>query len=318
MMSLVQKKNAVALMSVISNAGLVVMKVVIGLFIGSVSVLSEAIHSGVDLLAAIIALFAVRTSSKPPDEDHPFGHGKYENISGAVEALLIFVAAGWIIYESIEKLLHPTPLEGLSWGVVVMAFSACCNMLVSHFLFKVGRTADSQALLADAWHLRTDVYTSLGVMLALGVITAGRWLRPDLDLTWVDPVGAILVALLILKAAWELSVQALRDLADAALPKAEEDEIRAAILSFAPIPHGFHHLRTRKSGAQRFIEVHITVAGEMSVAEGHRFSHALSRAIGERLERTHVVIHIEPCDQHCRAHCRSGCLVPSRQKPEPT
>lgn len=311
-----QAKKRVALLSVLSNTALVILKIVVGLLIGSVSVLSEAIHSGVDLLAALIAYFAVRKSAQPPDEDHPFGHGKFENISGAIEALLIFLAAGWIIIESVEKLLHPTPLEGLSWGVAVMAFSAASNTLVSHFLFKVGRATDSQALLADAWHLRTDVYTSLGVMGALAVITGGHWLWPELDLSWVDPLGAILVALLILKAAYELSVEALRDLADSALPKDEEEQIRQAILSFAPIPHGFHHLRTRKSGAQRFIEFHVTVAGEMTVAEGHRFSHALSRAIGARLAHANVVIHIEPCDRHCRSHCRQGCLVPERQHDE--
>ena len=132
--------------------------------IGSVSVISEAIHSGVDLLAAVIALFAVRKSAKPADEDHPFGHDKVENISGTVEALLIFLAAGWIIFEAVKKLIDPEPLDEAGWGVAVMLLSVAANIIVSKKLFSVGEETDSVALKADAWHLATDVYTSLGVM----------------------------------------------------------------------------------------------------------------------------------------------------------
>ncbi len=151
-----QRKSATALLSVGSNTALVVGKLVVGLMIGSVSVISEAIHSGVDLVAAVIALFAVRTSGKPPDERHPFGHGKAENLAGTIEALLIFVAAGWIIYEAVRKLSHPEPLEDPGWGVAVMLISAVANMLVSAQLFRVGRETDSVALQADRWHQLTD------------------------------------------------------------------------------------------------------------------------------------------------------------------
>ena len=133
------RKSRVALLSVISNTALVVGKLVIGLLIGSVSVISEAIHSAVDLVAAVIALFSVRRSGLPADEDHPFGHGKIENISGTVEALLIFLAAGWIIFEAVEKLMTPGPLEDTGWGIAVMFVSAVVNIIVSQMLFKVGR-----------------------------------------------------------------------------------------------------------------------------------------------------------------------------------
>ena len=141
-----RQKERVALLSVASNSILVIMKLVIGLMIGSVSILSEAIHSSVDWLAAVIALFSVKTSSLPADSRHPFGHGKIENISGTIEALLIFVAAGWILFEAVKKILHPEPIEDIGWGVGVMLLSAGANFIVSEMLFKVGRKTDSIAL----------------------------------------------------------------------------------------------------------------------------------------------------------------------------
>jgi cation diffusion facilitator family transporter len=165
-----RRKTRVAWLSVASNTALVAAKVVVGLAIGSVSVLSEAIHSGMDLLAAAIALFAVRRSGVPADSDHQFGHGKAESISCLAEALLIFGAAGWIVYEAVDKLIHPRQIELASLGVAVMLLSSLVNWFVSASLFRVGRETDSQALLADAWHLRTDVYTSAGVMVGLSLV----------------------------------------------------------------------------------------------------------------------------------------------------
>jgi divalent metal cation (Fe/Co/Zn/Cd) transporter len=184
-----RQKSNVAKLSIISNTSLVILKLAVGTMIGSVSVISEAIHSGVDLLAAIIAFFAVRTSGKPADEDHPFGHGKIENISGSVEALLIFLAAGGIILEAIKKLKDLQPLEEAWIGIVVMLISVLANILVSKNLFRVGKATDSIALMADAWHLRTDVYTSLGVFAGLAITFAGKYALPDADLRWIDPGG---------------------------------------------------------------------------------------------------------------------------------
>ncbi len=173
------RKTRVAILSVASNSLLILLKIGVGILIGSVAVISEAIHSAVDLVAALIALFAVRTASQAADERHPYGHGKFENISGTVEGLLIFFAAAWIIYSAVRKLMHPGELETPSWGVLVMLVSAIVNIVVSRRLFKVGRETDSVALQADGWHLRTDVYTSLGVMLGLLVIWVVGRISPE-------------------------------------------------------------------------------------------------------------------------------------------
>lgn len=304
-----RRKERAALLSILSNTALVVLKVVVGVWIGSVAVISEAIHSGIDLVAAIIALFSVKTSSLPADGKHPFGHGKIENISGTVEALLIFVAAGWIIWESAAKILAPLPMETAGWGVAVMFISAVVNLFVARMLFTVGKETDSVALIADGWHLRTDVYTSAGVMAGLAAIWAGESLFPTVELHWLDPVAAIGVALLIIKAAWDLTRQSTGGLMDETLPSAEEEEIRRLIRSLLPVIHGYHQLRTRKAGHFRFIEVHIQVDGQMSVARAHRLNQDLVRQIKERFPAATVTVHTEPCDGRCAEKCLAGCLL---------
>ena len=306
-MDAAKRKISVAKLSVVSNTLLVLFKLIIGILIGSVSVISEAIHSGVDLLAAVIALFAVKTSSKSADEGHPFGHGKVENISGTIEAFLIFLAAGWIIYEAVLKLTNPQKIDMAVWGVGVMLLSAVVNILISEKLFKVGRETDSVALLADAWHLRTDVYTSIGVMAALALIAAGEKIFPGPILTWIDPMAAISVALMIIRAAYELTIQSGRDLLDANLPE-EEKWIRDEIGRLQLPIRGFHHLRTRKAGATRFVDLHVMMDKDLSIQESHKISEQVTAMIQKKFPRTQVMVHEEPCEGGCSARCVDGCL----------
>lgn len=308
-MDIQKQKSSVALLSVVSNGTLVVFKLIVGLVIGSVSVISEAIHSGVDLLASIIAYIAVRTSGKPADKEHPFGHGKVENISGTVEALLIFVAAAWIIFEAVKKLMHPEELDEPGLGIVVMLVSAVANIIVSRMLFKVGKRTDSMALQADAWHLRTDVYTSAGVMLGLAIIYAGKYFAPDADLRWIDPLAAISVALLIVRAAYDLTMQSAKDLLDISLPHDEESLIRESIASSDKRIFGYHNLRTRKAGSDRFVEFHLIVSSDMTVDESHKVADTATDCIRKHLPGTHVTVHVEPCSGACDGKCSSGCLL---------
>jgi cation diffusion facilitator family transporter len=309
-----KKKTGVAALSVASNSVLVVFKLVVGLVIGSVAVVSEAIHSGMDLTASVIAFFAVRASGRKADEKHPYGHGKYENVSGVVEALLIFAAAAWIIYEAVHKLLKPQAVEMPVWGVAVMFVSVLMNIVVSRRLFKVGRETDSVALQADAWHLRTDIYTSVGVMLALLVVMIGKLVAPDVDLSYVDPAAGILVALLILKAAVELTWNSARDLLDVSLPQEDVRWIGDFIAENWPVVRSFHNLQTRKSGPYRFIDFHLVVEDSMPVAQAHKLGDEIVEAIKARLPETRVLIHMEPCDYQCKEACVSGCSVSSDER----
>jgi len=306
---LATRKTRAAALSVASNSLLIILKVVVGLSIGSVAVLSEAVHSAVDLIAAGIALFAVRAASRGADERHPYGHGKFENISGTIEALLIFVAAAWIIYEAVHKLLNPQEIEMLGWGVGVMLVSALMNVLVSARLFRVADQTDSVALRADAWHLRTDVYTSIGVMVGLLVLWVAGMAWPGLDLRWLDPVVAILVALLILKAAYDLTRESARDLLDVSLPGEDVDWIAGFVRQNWPAVRSFHHLQTRKAGSTRFIDFHLVVEESMSVADSHALADEIVAAIKERVPDSRVHIHVEPCDYLCKDACLEGCSV---------
>ncbi|MGO9952869.1 MAG: cation diffusion facilitator family transporter [Dissulfurispiraceae bacterium] len=309
-------KVRVAQLSVASNASLVIMKLTVGLLVGSVSVISEAIHSGVDLLASSIALLSVRKAEDPADKDHPFGHGKIENLSGTIEALLIFLAAGWIIIEAFKKVLAPTPLESMEWGIMVMFISATANTLISQMLFKTGRETDSVALLAEGWHLRTDVYTSLGVMFGLGAIWVGARILPDIELRWLDPLAALIVSVLLIKTAYKLFIRAVHDLLDTKLPDHEENMIRQAIAEYSQQIRGFHQLRTRKSGHDRFVDFHIKVDPSLTVKESHAIGGLISNRIKTLFAPISVIVHIEPCLGDCTERCLSGCLLSASRRSE--
>ena len=288
------RKRGVAMLSVLSNTVLVSMKLVIGLAIGSVSVISEAIHSGIDLIAAMIALFAVTRSAKPADEGHQYGHGKVENISGAIEAILIFIAAGWIIKEAVGKLLNPGPIDRIGLGVGVMLISSAVNFAISRKLFKIGNESDSVALKADAWHLLTDVYTSAGVMLGLALMWVGEKLFVGVHFHWLDPVAALMVAILIIRAAYELTLEAGHDLLDGSLPAEDEKWMREYLEHMRPKIRGYHGLKTRKAGSVRIVDVHILVEPHMTVFHSHEITDEIKDGFARHFPVITVTVHVEP------------------------
>ncbi|KKC30869.1 Co/Zn/Cd cation transporter [Caldanaerobacter subterraneus subsp. pacificus DSM 12653] len=285
-MEVAMNREKAALLSVVSNSFLITVKLVAGILMHSIGVISEAIHSSIDLIASIIAFFSIRKAAKPADDDHPFGHGKYENVSGFVEAILIFFAALLIIYEALKRIITGAYVENLGMGIVVMLFSALINSVVSFYLFKVAKKEDSIALKADAIHLLTDVFTSLGVAAGLVII---RFTGINI----LDPVIAIFVAFLIIKASVDLTKEALKDLTDTSLPEEELKEIEEIIKSNPEIT-SFHKLRTRKSGQKREIDVHLRVRRDANIVEAHELSHKVSKQIIDRFPEANVTVHIEP------------------------
>lgn len=283
------KKVKAALLSIVSNSCLVVMKLVAGMMMFSVSVLSEAVHSMMDLIAAIIANYSVRKAVKPPDKEHTYGHGKYENVAGIIEAVLIFFAAAIIIYESIVKMLIGSPVEFLEIGIVIMGISTVVNFFVSRYLSRVAEEEDSIALEADSMHLKTDVLTSLGVFVGLILINLT-------GLRILDPIIAILVAVLIIRAAYKLTMESSKGLVDEKLPPEEEMVIRNVLLEHMPEFVEFHDIRTRKGGDQRFIDLHLVMKADTSVEDSHKVADHLELEIRKRLPHTSVMIHVEPCD----------------------
>lgn len=282
------KKVKVARLSILSNTFLIILKFIVGIITGSVSIISEAIHSLMDLLAAIIAFFSVRVSDKPADSRHPYGHGKFENISGVVEALLIFIAAIWIIMEAVNKIITRSEIEAVELGSAVMLVSAFVNILVSRQLYKVAKETDSIALEADALHLKTDVYTSFGVALGLLIL----WIT---DIKILDPIVAILVACLILKESYVLLKKAFSPLLDIALTPSEINIIEDSIKSFN-IP--FHNLKTRKAGYYRFAEFHIEMPDMTPLKEVHDLCDKIEDDIKNKLSNIEINIHVETMNIH--------------------
>lgn len=282
------RKVRAASLSVGSNTLLVIVKLVAGLLTGSISIISEAIHSANDLVAAIIAWFAVRISDRPPDKDHPYGHGKAEGISGWIEAGLIIVAAGAIIIEAVKRLVHGSQVELIGVGAAVMAGSAVLNIIVSRYLFTVAKEEESLALEADAQHLATDVYTSAGVAAGLFLV----WLT---DWHVLDPIVAILVALFIIRVGWQLTRRATGHLMDQQISLGEQRQVEAALNRDERVV-SWHDLRTRMSGARREIDVHIVVRRDSSLIEAHEIADDMERRIAALFPSANVVIHTDPWD----------------------
>jgi cation diffusion facilitator family transporter len=278
-------KVKIARLSILSNSLLILMKLAAGILSGSVSIISEAIHSSMDLVAAIIAYFSVKVSDNPPDSRHPYGHGKIENISGVIEAILIFIAAIWIIVEAIKKLLgEKIELDAIAVGSAVMLVSAIVNYIVSKKLYKVAIETNSVALEADALHLKTDVYTSLGVAVGLGLIMVTK-------INWLDPLVAILVALFIIRESYQLLTKAFTPLLDTAWG---ENEILQLEGTLRNMDVNYHDLRTRVAGNYKFIDLHIQIPEDVSVGNAHQYCDRIEDELTKTHENLTVTIHVEP------------------------
>jgi cation diffusion facilitator family transporter len=293
-------RTGAALLSVVSNSTLILLKFGAGALTGSVAILTEALHSSIDLIASVVALFSVRKAGVPADEDHRYGHEKIENLAGAIEGMLILVGSAVIGFEAIRHLVSDTRIDSLGVGIGVIAFSAVANLGVSTFIGRRARQTDSAALEADAAHLRTDALTSAGVLIGLVLV----------DVTgenWIDPVVALVVAIAIVASGLRIISRSSRVLVDEALPPDELEAIRAAVLGFGS--HGvagYHQLRTRRAGPQRYVDLHVQFRAGTTLEDAHRTAHALQDAIAARLPRADVLIHLEPEDS-----VRPGTELPS-------
>lgn len=281
------KKKLAASLSITSNGLIIIFKLLAGIFTGSISIISEAIHSMSDFLASVLTFFAVIRSSKPADKDHPFGHGKYEDVAGFLEGLLIILASFYIIWEACKKILHGNALEfDSTWGIVVMSIAIAANLLVSHYLDYVAKKTDSIALRADAKHLSTDVYSSLGVLIGLVLIKLT-------GISLLDPLIAIFVALIILKAGINITKETLNNLLDGTLPDSDIKIIENILKDNNKIL-GFKNLKSRKSGSYRDVDITILCDGNMPIKDCHAICDVLEGQIQKALPHTLITIHCEP------------------------
>ena len=284
------RKERAAWISIASNTTLIILKVVAGVITGSVAIITEAVHSAIDLVASLVAWFSVRKADEPADEDHPYGHEKVENLAAAFEGVLIVLGAGIIIYEALRKLSGDPHVEKLGFGIAVIAFSMVANLFVSRFLYKRARETESPALEGDAAHLHTDAITSAGVLVALALVAIT-------GIEELDAIAALIVAVAIVFSGVRLVTRSSRVLVDEALPEEEMHGVTEAIKGVgAPEVIGFHKIRARRGGSRRYVDLHVQFRRGTSLERAHEVSHRLQGAIRDRLSGADVLIHLEPED----------------------
>lgn len=296
--------SGAAKLSLVVVTGLIVLKVVVAVITGSISILAQAADSFLDLFAVAITFFAVGMATKPADKEHPFGHGKVEDIAAVVQAVLIFTAGGLIIYSAVHRIIVGATIELTEAGIGVMLVSIIVSVLLSRHLLKVSRTTDSIALEANARNIAVDVYSAAGVLAGLVAIRFT-------GLNILDPIIAMAVALFIMKAAYDVGRKSFGGLIDVKLPEAEEIEIKSCIAEHYSEVVSFHQLRTRRAGSQRYIDLHLVMPKNASVEEAHRMCDHLEQDIESRLHYTSITIHVEPCSIECD-QCSVPCSLRQR------
>lgn len=281
-------KSRAAALSIASNSVLIALKLAAGAITGSIAIVTEAIHSLIDLVASVIAFISVRKADEPADEEHPYGHEKVENLAAAIEGILILVGAAVIVFEATHRLVVGSAVESLGVGIAVMGFSVIANLFVSGYLYRQARRTESPALEGDAAHLRTDAMTSAGVLVGLGVVQIT-------GIAAFDSITALIVAVAIVWAGLTLVRRSSGVLIDEALPESEMDRIEAAIATARTEEvAGYHKLRARRAGSRRHIDFHVQYRNGTSLERAHELAHEMRDSIEAEIPQAEVLIHVEP------------------------
>jgi cation diffusion facilitator family transporter len=285
---MIRTKSGAAGLSIASNAVLIAIKLAAGAITGSIAILTEAVHSLIDLIASVVAFVSVRKADEPADAEHPYGHEKVENLAAAAEGVLILVGAAIIVYEATHRLVVGAKVETLSVGIAVMGFSVIANLAVSTVLSRQAKAHDSAALEGDAAHLRTDALTSLGVLIGLVIVkVTGN--------AAFDSITALIVAGVIVTAGLRILRRSSGVLVDETVPGAELDTIEAAIAAArTPEVAGYHKLRARRAGSRRYIDLHVQFHTGTSLERAHDLAHRMRDSIEAEIPRAEVLIHVEP------------------------
>jgi cation diffusion facilitator family transporter len=285
------ERSRAAVVSIVSNTALILLKVVAGSITGSVAILTEAMHSAIDLVASLVAYVSIRKADEPADESHPYGHEKMENLAAAIEGMLILVGSGVIVFEAVRRLADGGHVQKLGFGIAVVAGSIVVNVVVSTFLGRRAREHESPALEGDAAHLRTDAATSAAVLVGLVLVQVT-------GAEWVDAAVALTVAAVIVVTGLRILTRSSRVLVDEGLPPDEMEVIAETVRGFGGEGvAGFHKLRARRAGTRRHVDLHVQFRAGTSLEGAHRTAHALQDAIAARVRNADVLIHLEPEDR---------------------
>jgi cation diffusion facilitator family transporter len=285
---MIRTKSGAAALSITSNAALIAIKLAAGAITGSIAIITEALHSLIDLVASVIAFVSVRKADEPADVDHPYGHEKVESLAATIEGMLILVGAGIIVYEATHRLVAGSEVERLGVGIAVMGFSVLANLFVSTVLYRQARAHESPALEGDAAHLRTDALTSAGVL-------GGLLLVEITGVVAFDSITALVVAAAIVVAGIRIIRRSSGVLVDEALPDAEMDRVEAAIAAARTDEvAGYHKLRGHRAGPRRHIDLHVQYRSGTTLERAHELAHAMRDSIEADVPGAEVLIHVEP------------------------
>ena len=300
-MEINKKKKLAAGFSIGSNVLLSVLKIVAGIFSGSLSIISEAIHSLSDFFASVLTFFSVMKSSEPADKEHPYGHGRYEDMSGFIEGVLILFAALLIIYEAAKKIVFGLTMESeTTFGIAVMFTAVIMNILVSSFLFRVAKESNSISLYADGEHLRTDIYSSLGVLVGLVLIKITGY-------TILDPIIAILVAVFIYRTGYTISKKAIMNLLDYSLPADDIEKIKSITEEFSgKVKLKENSIKARQTGPTKDIDLILQFPEDTTICECHKICDEIERKIQAIYHNSSISIHSEPAcyGKECKISCK--------------
>lgn len=298
-----EKKIRAAKVSVTTAIGLAAMKFAVGIFSGSMAVLSSAIDSMLDIIMSGVNFLAIRQAEQPADENHAYGHGKYETMATLIQSLVIGGSGVWILFESVHRLVSGSVPLRVDIGVVVLAVSVCVSISISRYLRKVAKETDSSALAADALHFSMDVYTNAALLIGLVLMMVFK-------LYWIDSVLSILVACYIFFESSKLIRLSLRDVLDEQLPEPIRKKVEQVIEEYGGEALGYHNLRTRKAGSHKLVDFHMTVCKHLTVAESHALTEELEEELAKVVQGVDVTIHVEPCsDENCV--CKKECMLDS-------
>ena len=278
---------------------LIAFKVVVAWLTGSISILAQATDSLLDLFAGIITFSAIRLAAKPADAEHPYGHGKVEDVAGTLQGILIFLAGGLIVYSAIRRIVEGSRVELTEAGIAVMAVSIVVSILLSRHLLRVSRSTGSVALEANARNIASDVYSALAVLAGLAIVRFS-------GLSIIDSVLAIGVAVYIVKVAIDTIRKPISALLDEKLPASEQAVIEDCLRKHSREVSGFHALRTRRAGSQSYIDLHLVMAGDISLERAHQICDQVEGDIQRALREASIIIHAEPCDGECE-QCSAIC-----------
>jgi len=288
-----QEKRWVTLTSLWAAVFITAFKIVVGLLTGSLGILAEAAHSGLDLVAALVTFLAIRVSSKPPDQEHLYGHGKIENLSALFETVLLLITCVWIFYEAGHRLLSQAEkVEVNHWSFIVMITSVVVDYSRSRALSKAAKKHNSQALEADALHFETDIWSSLTVILGLICVLIGKRFPSLSFLSYADTWAAIAVAFIVVWVSVRLGIRTIHGLLDTA-PEGMEEKVKS-IVEALPGVVDCHHVRVRSSGPQIFVDIHILVNGNQSLSKAHALTEDIEQAIQLISPGADVTVHPEP------------------------